>query len=250
MKVAYIFCGHSRTWDKCYASFFDKIYSVFPGDIFIHTWDRINARSGSWWNKFSKEILDADLQYLSGQPTPVEKLREVFKPVSLTVEPDPSWTDSSYQWAKDKYSGKIDFNHPMCIPKLGIKFVLRVLSKTLDKVMSYDNYERIFCTRLDLFHLNRIDYNEFSIPKLIVSKTQYSNANYIQDIFFHSVPDIIKSRIELYNDIDNIWYDQNFVEIDYETALTQYLKQKNLQTMESSLKFQIPRINGTISIFE
>lgn len=249
MKVAYIFCGHSRTWDKCHRSFFDNIYNVFPGDIFLHTWNKVNARSGSWWNSYEKEILDPELQFLSSQLSPIEQIKEIYKPIFLTVEEDPSWNDLSYNWAKDKYSNRIDFNNPITIPKLGIKFVLEALSKTLDKVISHANYDRIFCTRLDLLYLNRLDPSEFTIQKLIVSKTRFSSLDFIQDIFFHGIPDIVKSRIELYNHIDNIWYDKNFIDIDYEIALTEYLKQKNIPISESSLKFQIPRINGSVSVF-
>jgi hypothetical protein len=36
MKIAYIFSGHSRTWEQCHTNFFNNIYNILPGDIFIH----------------------------------------------------------------------------------------------------------------------------------------------------------------------------------------------------------------------
>ena len=86
MKVAYIFRGHSRTWDKCYNNFFDNIFSVAPGDVFIHTWDTTNSIFASHWNGY-RPLNDEQLKVCNTLPD-FNKIYHTYKPKTFIIEPD------------------------------------------------------------------------------------------------------------------------------------------------------------------
>lgn len=237
MKIAYLFCGHSRTWLQCYESFFENIYDVANGDIFIHTWDRVNSMSGSWWNGWG-DVVPENIKEISGQKPDIESIKKIFNPQSLIVDNDPSWIISE---TAEQTIGKV--------AKFNVRHILKSLKQTFDIAKQYDNYDRIFCTRLDIKYLSKLDKAELEDPRIFFSKTYHTSENVTQDIFFHGGVSVVQKRIDLCDCIDQYWYSQNINE-DYEGVLNKYIKDKNISYTESSLKFCIPRIDNTVSNYD
>ena len=121
MNIAYIFHGHSRTWNHCYNQFFENVFSVCPGDIFIHTWDRVNSTAGSHWNGWAEDII-------------IEK-------------------DKGIQHHKK--------NLPhISLPHLGVKNMLDSCLKVFNMAKNHKKYDKFFSTRMDIRYLTKFDKNE------------------------------------------------------------------------------------------
>jgi hypothetical protein len=116
-------------------------------------------------------------------------------------------------------------------------------------VSKIDNYDRIFCLRPDINFISPITIEELQTPGFVTSVTHHTSDDITQDIFYHADISTIKIKAEFANHIDKYWYDKDYPGIDFEQSLNQYLKDNNILIANSSLLFNIPRIDGTISVF-
>lgn len=232
-KIAYVFHGHARTWERCYEAFFENVYSVFPGDIFIHTWDITNAKVGSYWNGWStlsKELLDK-----STQPIDVARIKNVYKPKVLVVEEDRGVDTTGYP------------EHPRMEAYLGAKNMLYSARKSFTHATGYDNYDRIFSTRMDILYENKFDIEELNDTSLICSNHGHPS-NIAFDLWMHGTPEHINIKTEYLYYIDEMFLKNPYLDmLWYEHVFSQYLHSRNVQFKKSSLNCSIPRINGTIS---
>lgn len=248
MKIAYIFSGHSRTWEKCYENFYQNIYNVMPGDIFIHTWDRTNAGTTSWWNDWNRPM--AETLKNEGSKTPdFDRIKATYNPKKIIIEKDPSWDEIPHKWAIPKYENHPQWNHPQTAPRFMAKYILYAFKTIFDVAKEYDRYDRFFCSRLDINFLSKLDTKELENPNLVLSKTRHSRDNFRQDIFFHGNINYVELRSQYYDHIESYWYDHDYINVDFEIPLTNYFKDKNIPLSESNLQFNIPRITNTTSKF-
>lgn len=253
MKIAYIFSGHSRTWEQCHNNFFNNIYNILPGDIFIHTWDRVNAGTTSWWNVWNRKggmNSTRRLKPASEKIADIEGIKARYNPKHIIVEKDPSWDEIPHQWARPKYESHPQWDHVQTTPRFGAKYILYAFKTIFDIAKEYDNYDRFFCSRLDINFLSALDLIELENPNLVLSQTKVSYEDFRQDIFFHGTKNLVELRSEYYNHIEEYWYDKDYITLEFEHALTNYLKDKNIPISESNLRFNIPRINGKTSEFQ
>jgi hypothetical protein len=220
MKVAYIFRGHSRTWDKCYHNFFKNVFSVAPGDIFIHTWDATNSIFGSHWNGF-KPLNESQIKISNTLPN-FNEIYNVYKPKILIIEPDKC---------------KNIKNKPDNIASMiGLQYMLYSSKKMYNEVINYDNYDFIFETRLDLNYTSKLDLNEFNLKDLYCPIEHN-----IMDFWFSGSVNNMKIKIDFYDNIHEYWYNKN-CSINYEVALENYLKDRGISWAKSSLMFNAPRL--------
>jgi hypothetical protein len=249
MKIAYIFVGHFRTWEKCYQNFFNNIYNVVPGDIFIDTWNKTNCSTTSWWNNWDGE-LDEQSKNISQQTPDFKQIVEIYKPNIITINNDPSWLPEDKFWAyNSKYKNSDAYKHSRSKSKLAIKYVLQSLHNMFNIAIKTNNYDRIFCLRPDIDFTSTINLEELKLPGFVTSSSRYNTAKYTQDIFYHSSPEIIKIKTEFVNHVDTYWYDKDYTTIDFEAALNEYLSDNKVPIINSSLLFNIPRINNCRSTF-
>jgi len=235
MKIAYIFHGHSRTWKQCYQNFFDNIFSVLPGDIFIHTWDKVNAQSGSHWNGWETQV-SGSLAEESSKMTDVEAIVKAYNPKRMIVEPDKG-TDH----LKEKYVKNIPTSH------LGVKNMLESCLKVFNTAKEYGKYDKYFSTRLDINYLSKLNVAELQTSKLLIPKTAYDKTHpYIFDIWTIGSEEQLKTKTNFFNAVDNYWYNatDNFHSYIYEQALKVYYNDNNIETQTSQLNYCAPRIIG------
>jgi len=235
MKIAYIFHGHSRTWKQCYQNFFDNIFSVLPGDIFIHTWDKVNAQTGSHWNGWKNET-NTKLAEESSKLADIEGIAKAYNPKHMMVEPDPG-TDHLQK----------NYNKIISAPHLGVKNMLHSCLKAFNTARQHGKYDRYFSTRMDINYLSKLDVTELQSPKLLVPKTAYDGTHpYIFDIWTIGSEEQLKIKTNFYNAIDQYWYNitENFHSYIYEQALKTYYTDNNIETQTSQLKYCAPRIIG------
>jgi hypothetical protein len=228
MKIAYIFHGHARTWKQCYENFFNNVYAVAPGDIFIHTWDRTNPIVGSYWNGWG---------YLTGEAlkaalaTPdISGIFEAYKPKVLMVEQDKLPDLSRY-----KNPNEIPYNAPGCF---GVKLMLESSRKAFETMKSYGVYDRVFSTRLDLNYESKLNINEVQSDRLVGAST---DGNF--DIWMMGTTEQMDIKTQYVNHIDTYWYDRDMINMHYEGALLKYLQDNNLgDFITSDISYTTPRI--------
>lgn len=234
MKIAYLFRGHVRTWNKCYQNFFDNIYSVAPGDIFIHTWDRINAKTGAHWNG-ETTTLTGELETISSQILPLKEIIQAYNPKHIVVE-----TDTCVDLFRNKYPEHISS------PTLCIKNYLYSTAELFKLALKHEKYDKFFLTRPDLNFLEKIDINYFNNEQPMAASTGWDNSGAIFDFWFLGNFNQTKIFAEFDKHIDEYWLYKTVYNYIYEQALGQYLQDNQIKPVLSKLKFNVPRINGTV----
>lgn len=195
MKIAYILHGHSRTWRQCHQAFFDNIFSVAPGDIFIHTWDRINSKTGSWWNGYQFR-LDGQLEEISSRTADIDGIKKAYNPKHLIVETD----NGADHWASEIYS-KYGIHIPP--PFMALKNYFYGQHKIFNVAKSFGEYDKYFFTRFDLKFNNKLDVESFSVPQVVIPAIDQRT---VFDIW--KIADTHQSTImtEFFNNIDEYFY--------------------------------------------
>lgn len=210
MKLAYLFHGHSRTWNQCYQSFFDNLYAVQPGDIFIHTWDTVNAQTGSHWNGW----VDLKGQHLdiSNQKIDATGILNAYEPTSLIIEPHPpvdiSWCEFVDTTTKANYA---------------VKNMLYSSRKAFEAAKNHNDYDYYFDLRMDIYFDSKLDVNEFYTEKIMTPK------GFNTDLFMFGNKTLIDTKTRYYYDIEEYWYrHERFKTMGYESALISYLAEKGI----------------------
>jgi hypothetical protein len=223
-KVAYIFVGHVRTWNQCYQNFFDNIFSVLPGDIFIHTWDTTNPSFGSWWAGY-REFTDEE-KGISNQTPDFNSIFDIYKPKVLLIERDNSnYMNNESAYIKSSY---------------GVKNVLNASRKIFEIASSYDNYDIFFLTRMDIKYTSKFDISEIQIDKLMTPDITTP-----KDIWMYGNREVVDIKTKYAHYVQEYWLDFGtniWPSYWFEHALGKYLKDNNIQLGESKLKYDTIRL--------
>jgi hypothetical protein len=227
MKIAYIFHGHSRTWKQCYENFFNNVYAVAPGDIFIHTWDRANPIVGAPWNGWGY-LTGEKLKAASATPD-ISGIFEAYKPKVLIVEQDKLPDLSRY-----KNPNEIPSIAPGCF---GVKLMLESSRKAFEAMKSYGTYDRVFSTRLDLNYTSKLNINEVQSDKLVAARIGGAF-----DIWMMGTTEQMDIKTQYFNHVDAYWYNRD-INFHYEETLHEYLRDNNLGDFTASdISYTTPRI--------
>jgi hypothetical protein len=86
MRVAYLFTGHMRAFEDTHVAFFENLFSVAPGDIYIHTWDTLS------------QTHPCGFKSASTQPKlDIERVKKIYKPRAIMVEPQSAPITCTYK---------------------------------------------------------------------------------------------------------------------------------------------------------
>ena len=225
MKIAYIFSGHSRTWKQCYESFFENVYADNPGDIFIHTWNKVNSCFGSHWNGME---LTEEQRRISDTETDINGITEAFRPKQLLVEEDPSI-----------HVNKTDKN--VANGSLFCDFFLRSGKISFLMMKEYGDYDYVFQSRLDIKHTSKInletlDRNNFHITN-ICQNSNYKAYDFCSFGSIHNMDiktDFVKHHRQYIPDA--------FANSAYELGLYKYLIEHKMEVCKLSIDFHPVRL--------
>ena len=232
MKIAYTFHGHSRSWQRCYKSFFENVYSVFPGDIFIHTWDRVNMRFGSWWNGWVNE-LEGDSLRISEQLIDFTGIYNAYNPKKILVEPDRLPDISKYFDINSVPDG--------AYANLGTKNMLYSEKQGFEMATSYGEYDKIFSTRMDVFYHTKMTEDEFLSDALVVSNQVSPWHAY--DIWMLGDTKTMRIKSDYYHHIDTYWFERGLFSLSYENQLLNYLHDNNINNfLQTKTNFSVERV--------
>jgi hypothetical protein len=225
MKVAYIFHGHARTWDKAYQNFFNNVYSVVPGDIFIHTWDTTNPAFGSWWNSWND--LNEEQLAIANKTPDFSGIYEAYKPKILMIEKNKEPDFTNYP----------DYPQSSGIKShLGVKSMLESSRKAFEAARNYGDYDKFFSTRLDLNYISLFDKDEFYSDKIMAA-----NGGAF-DLWMMGNLEQMDIKTQYFNHIDEYFF-SNINSTPYEDSLKLYLISKEIKDWQSSkASTTIPRV--------
>lgn len=227
MKIAYCFTGHSRTYKKCYQSFFDNIFSVAPGDIFIHTWDVVSSDTPAYWNKFKP--LTTDQIWIANEKIEEDEIRKIYNPVSIVlgfsnpVLPVPGKT------------GEHQYCHGLKQYYEGVQWAVHLANK-------HSTYDRVFILRMDIEFLSKLDPKELEILNVVNAKHSYLEGRGSHtDLFLHGSQKDITTSADYYWNMDELFF-RNPNNQYHEDAWSHYMRNKGVTITPSSLKFRIQRV--------
>jgi hypothetical protein len=236
MRIAYLFHGHSRTWRECYQSFFDNVYSVAPGDIFIHTWDRVNSKYGSWWNGTYNNFLKNEHAEISSKTINVDDLIKTYNPKHIIVETDPG-----VEFAFSKYPQLQSTGYPPA--HVGVYNMFKSQHDVYQLTIPYGSYDRYFSCRFDLCFHNKLDYTELEDTTNLMISPNSGPHNVILDFFAFGTQDIMSIRSNFHSHMWDYWYSKSDINAyGIEGAIGKYYSDNNIYHRESGLNFDIKRL--------
>lgn len=242
MKIAYLFNGHCRSWKDCHTSFFDNVYSVAPGDIYIHTWDRINSKYASNWNiGFGNLTEDLELKY--SKPIELDLITEIYKPKDILVEEDPG-----YNIALEIYPDlKKIINLEIGGAHAAVLNAYLSQKKVFDLCQKHGEYDVYFYVRPDLKFINKFNIEELYHNEYMTVSGNWNPNIMIVDYFFFGSKKYIDSRSKFVYNMWDYWYSKNNWsnnDLVYllEQGLTQYYKDEKIKVKPSSLFCEVSRI--------
>lgn len=241
MKIAYLFHGHSRTWNHCYQSFFDNVYSLAPGDIYIHTWNRANSRFGSHWNNWTP--LNEEHERLSSQQIDLLGIKNTYNPKDIIVEEDPGLVS-----ALKKYPNLVHINSTPA--HVGVYNMFESQKKVFELSEKYGEYDRYFSTRLDIEFKNKLNIVDLDYDNLLMVPPTFEDGTFdhpdmtmVFDIYAFASRNIMKTRSQFCDHIWDYWYSKNNLSGYWvEHAVTQYYRDNGIKAKPTNLNFDIKRL--------
>lgn len=232
MNIAYLFSGHSRTWNHCSKQFFDNVHKYAPGDIFIHTWDCVNAEVGAHWNTWSDELKE-----ISAKKINESEITAIYNPIKIVVEKDIGieyWTNL-YPNIQRHY--------------LGIKNLLYSQKKVFEMSKEYKIYDRYVSTRLDINYTSNINLKELVSKYYIVSNSAIHPHNMVFDFWSIGSLEHMEIKSKYFNEIDKYWFTKDMYTYCYEHGLHDYLVDNRIPICRSNVKYNVPRINNMLTAY-
>lgn len=240
MKIAYVFHGHTRTWKDCYQSFFDNVFSVAPGDIYIHTWDRVNSKYGSFWNQ-NLGVLNEEHEKISSQTLDLDGIKKTYNPKHMIVETDRG-VEIPYHEIPALKTIQATPAH------LGAYNMIKSQYISFKLAEAYGTYDRYFSCRFDLLFKTKLDPEELNEDQYLMvppTFTDYDSpeTQMVYDIFAFGSKKIMETRANFYDHIWSYWYSKNNI-FGYflEHAATQYYRDNNIKAKPSVLTCETKRL--------
>jgi len=224
LKTAYIFHGHSRIWQSCYHNFFNNVFSILPGDIFIHTWDTVNAGFGSWWAHYRD--LTEEEKIITNQTPDFKGICEAYKPKVLLIEED-----------KGKYLTNMS-NHEKS--SIGTQYMLKGSRKIFEIACKYDNYDVFFSTRMDLNYTTKLNISEYEDGVLMTPDIRLP-----YDVWMYGNKELMDIKTKYASYIEQYYFNKGINSLGgsgYETAFGSYIKDNNVTLRQSDLQWQSIRV--------
>ena len=224
IKTAYIFHGHVRKWETCHQNFFDNVFSVLPGDIFIHTWDTINPGFGSWWSHYAD--FTEEEKAIANQTPDFNEIHKIYKPKVLLIEEDKG-KNLTNMTNYEKSS-------------IGTQYMLEGSRKIFEIACNYSDYDIFFSTRMDLNYTTKLNISEYEDGAIMSP-----NPSLPYDVWMYGNKELMDIKTKYANHIKQYWFEPGISSLGdcgYETALGNYLKDNNVKIKKSDLQWKSVRI--------
>jgi hypothetical protein len=209
------------------------VYSVAPGDIFIHTWDRVNSKYGSFWNG-NVNSMDGHHENISSQTVDLDGLKQIYKPKSILIESDPG-----VDLAFSKYPQMESMN--IAPAHVGVYNMFKSQNDVYQLTIPYGSYDRYFSCRLDLMFHNKLDYAELENSSHLMISPNIGPAGFLMDFFAFGTTDTMRIRSNFYSHIWDYWYSKSISD-HIENVVAKYYSDNDINVRESGLRFEVKRL--------
>jgi hypothetical protein len=224
LKTAYIFHGHARKWQLCHQNFFDNVFSVLPGDIFIHTWDTTNSNFGSWWAHY-RDFTEEE-KVIADQTPDFNEIYGIYKPKVLLIE-------------KDKGKDLTNMtNHKKS--SIGTQYMLEGSRKIFEIACEYNDYDIFFSTRMDLNYTTKLNISEYEDGVLMSPEPLLP-----YDIWMYGNKELMDIKTKYASHIEQYFFNVGISSLGgsgYEVALGNYLRDNNIKLKKSDLQCHTVRV--------
>jgi hypothetical protein len=237
MKIAYLFHGHMRSWDKCYQSFFDNVFSVATGDIYIHTWDRINSKYGSFWNENPNDELANEYEKISSTQINLDTIEKAYNPKHIIVE-----RDTGIDLPLAKLPKNITNNSNISLAHIAVYNMVKAQSDVFNLSTMYGEYDVYFSLRPDLFFKSKFD-TEYFLPTNNMKVPNTLNEHFVLDVYAFGDKNSMSIRANFVNNIYEYWYSKpNLYRYCIEHAATKYYNDNRIPIKKINLEWEFVRI--------
>lgn len=253
MKVAIQFFGHLRTYDKCYPAVKKHILDIYKPDVFIHTWDRLEHQSRSWYKdevRGEPSSLDESL---------VSDLVAKYQPKKIRIDTQKSFYDDTVVYGSHE-TIKITLN--------GIKNMLLSQNISNELRIEYElengiEYDWVIVIRPDVAPLEPLDLSKFTPQLEFNDRTSFHmvhnsinmtfdrwilNYPLVFDVFYLGRPLVINTITSALNSFEKYFiqytkYLPKGVE-NPEQALAEYIRANCISIKLYKFSFAIRRVNN------
>jgi hypothetical protein len=244
IKIALLFSGHLRSFEKTYISFLENFSHLNDIDIFCHTWNTLGHNDKVWWNNNGDSIYNKKLNEVH-----LQNLRNFYNPKKIKIDNSINFVSEN-----DEYNNKyVGYN--------ALKNQWEGLYRVNQLRLDYENetnkkYDCVIRSRYDIKYQETF-FNEHLIKKcldkykfnFLYSYTDKKEDLY-SDSFYFSCPYYFDNLINnMYDKVDKFIYASinKFKVIEGEATITEFLR-KNFENENDYNRFRykcsILRLDG------
>lgn len=211
IKIAVQLYGHLRTFKTCAPALKKHILDHYDADVFIHTWDKTEHNTQSWYkNQIRSKVMpvDKDLMLL---------IEDLYSPVTVKVETQNLFDEKGHFGTHDDIK----------ISLQGMKYMTYSqyqVNQLREKYQSEYNveYDYVVMIRPDVMPFVKLDFGayeaEFEFNKNVsihfihnseikMRSNKVFNYPLVADCFYFSRPEIISKITSLFQDFDYYYKD-------------------------------------------
>lgn len=224
MRIAYCFAGYLRTYDKN-LTLFANMLNYYPGDVFVHTWDKLNYGHDDTWHR---DTTKSNVRLGGGD---VDWIYRHYKPIDLIIE-----NDENFPYKNSYYS-------PMPMSKYSIYKSVE-LKRKYEMRMGFI-YDWVFVMRFDL-----VLFNTFKLPadnSILYYLWNYravDNKAHLMDILNFSCSKNIDLLADLYPYI--LSKEEDKLKHSPEEFLYEWISQHPIKTQSVKYDMALLRLNGEL----
>lgn len=246
LKIAVQIYGHLRTYKKCAPYLKRHLLDIYDCDVFMHTWDRLEHTTKSW---YADEIRGDPLAV---DDATVGDIRALYAPKKLEIQTQ-NFIDEGGCFGKISLSG--------------IKYMLYSQHCANNLRLAYEKetgqrYDYVLVVRPDIMPFADIDFSRYQkeldfyarasihlvhIPVITVKNDVFLNSLGAIDIFYFSTPATVTDITNCYLSFDRFFKDYASVlprgSGRPEYALHEYMIEQSISPKQYRFYFAIKRNN-------
>lgn len=205
LKIAVLFYGHLRTFEKCAESVRKNLLDLYDCDVFMHTWSTFDHDTKTWHNFKSRNAKKT----ISSK---IEKIKKLYRPKNLKIE------EQEY-----KEIGFVAFKNNIPFSLFGLQkksYSMLEVSKMIE-----DKYDFVLMCRPDImlhhpfdirFFIDKMSKEEIAHSFFITGNAINGRINELSswlatDLLFFARPDTLRVILERFHQhVFSLSADQSF----------------------------------------
>lgn len=257
-RIAVQLYGHLRTFEQCAPALRKHLLNRYDSDVFIHTWDRTEHTTQSWYKDSTRS------DPLAVDDSVRTRIETLYAPKSLNIE--------SQEGVFEDEDGHFGTHPDIQISLRGLKFMTYSMNRAnvlrnMHQKETGQEYDYIVVTRPDIMpyeDLNFIDFDRYfsfyertSVHLVHTSEIHRRGRRFykfplVADCFFFGKPGTVNDICSIYNNFDR-FYKSIVSTIDPgvenpELAFFENISQKGIVPRQSLFYFAVKRKNDRDSI--